>query len=207
MAYVDLSDVKSYLGVSGTGDDTEVQRALDAASAWVDNVTERTFTAVDPSTDSATQRLYQPDRGVTASAVALSADDLLAIVDTVDVDTVETQNSPGGSWETLDVGNYELRPLNADAAGEPFTFLLFSGSRRVYRLRVTGWHGWPAVPDAVREATMLQTAFLYRRREAPFGISQTPDLEGGGGMRLRSKGDPNAESLLEPYVRRRVVFA
>lgn len=199
MAYITLEDAKSHIGIDSTAEDTEVQRALDAAVNWVDvEVTHRTFTVADPSTDTATSRIYKPDRSRLAVEERLWVDDL------VDIDTLEKQTTAGGAWETVNSGDYELRPLNANADGWPYTHIAFTTAQSAHRVRVTGWFGWPATPNAVKEATLLQTSFLYRRRETPFGISQTPDLEGGG-MRLRSKGDPNAESLLAPYIRGRVL--
>lgn len=207
MSYATLADLKSYVGISNTDDDTELQRALDAAVAWVDNVTNRTFTTSDPAADSTTQRTYKPGYGMRLSTVTvyLGVGDLLWIDDLVDIDSLDKQTSAGGSWSTVDSGDYELQPLNADADSEPFTHILFTTAQSVHRFRVTGWFGWPATPDAVKEATILQASFVYRRRDAPFGISQIPGLEGNTGMRVRSKGDPTAESLLMPYIRNRVL--
>lgn len=207
MSYATLADAKSYVGISNTDDDAELQRALDAAVAWVDDVTHRTFSAADPAVDSTTKRIYEPDHGVRLSttSVRLGVGDLLWIDDLVDIDSLEKQTTAGGSWSTVDAGDYELRPLNADADDQPYTHILFTTAHSAHRFRVTGWFGWPAVPDAVKEATVLQTSFVYRRREAPFGISQIPGLEGNTGMRVRSRGDPTAESMLMPYIRNRVL--
>lgn len=207
MSYVDLEAAKAYMQMSGSGDNDDVQRALQAASKWVDDYCNRTFAEVDPDVDAATKRVYAPEFGVRLSSqtVRLGVGDLLWVDDLVDIDTLEKQTSAGGSWETVDASHYELRPLNASADGEPYTHIMFTTAHSAHRFRVTGWFGWPQTPDVVPEATMLQTSFIYRRREAPLGISQVPSLEGGAGMRVRTKGDPNAESLLTDYVRERVL--
>lgn len=206
MAYLTLAEVKSHLGITNTDDDAEVQRALDAAEKWVDDFCHRTFAVADPATDSTTQRTYQPDYGgrLSTTSMRMAVGDLLWIDDLVDIDVLEKQTTAGGSWSTVATGDYELRPLNANADSEPYTHILFTTAHSVHRFRVTGWFGWPALPDTVPQATLLQANFLYRRREAPLGISQVPGLEGGG-MRVRTKGDPNAESMLMDYIRGRVL--
>lgn len=52
----------------------------------------------------------------------------------------------------------------------------------------------------VRMAGLLQGARLYKRQEASFGIAAVGTVDGGTGMRLLSRIDPDAERLLEPYV-------
>lgn len=194
MAYLTLAEVKSHLGITNADDDAEVQRALDAAEKWVDDFCHRTFAVADPATDSTTQRTYAPDHGLR----------LLWVDDLVDIDVLEKQTTAGGSWSTVSASDYELRPLNANADSEPYTHIVFTTAHSAHRFRVTGWFGWPALPDTIPQATLLQANFLYRRREAPLGISQVPGLEGGG-MRVRTKGDPNAESMLLDYIRDRVL--
>jgi len=41
---------------------------------------------------------------------------------------------------------------------------------------------------------------LYKRQEATFGIAQVGTADGGQGMRLLAKLDPDAEALLADYV-------
>jgi hypothetical protein len=56
-----------------------------------------------------------------------------------------------------------------------------------------------AVPASVRLAALLQAARLFKRGEAPFGVAAVGTIDGGSGMRLLAKLDPDAERLLEPY--------
>lgn len=56
------------------------------------------------------------------------------------------------------------------------------------------------LPARVRLATLLQAARLYKRQEATFGIAQVGTVDGGTGMRLLAKLDPDAEALLADYV-------
>ena len=64
------------------------------------------------------------------------------------------------------------------------------------RLQVTGVHGWPAVPDAVKESTRIAAANLFRRKDAPFGVA------GFGEFALRlTQQDPTVMGLLHRYIR------
>ena len=60
---------------------------------------------------------------------------------------------------------------------------------------MTGIFGWPAPPPEVVEATLIQSARVWKRgREAPFGVVDI-NIEGAG-VRLQSKLDPDVELLL-----------
>jgi len=65
-------------------------------------------------------------------------------------------------------------------------------------VRVEGTFGWPAVPDAVREATILQASRLFTRLDSPLGVAGFGDM---GAMRVSFKGDPDVLMLLAPYRR------
>jgi hypothetical protein len=68
-------------------------------------------------------------------------------------------------------------------------------------VRVEGTFGWDAVPDAIREATILQSSRLYTRLDSPLGVAGFGDM---GAMRVSFKGDPDVAMLLAPF--RRVRF-
>lgn len=57
------------------------------------------------------------------------------------------------------------------------------------------------VPEAVRGRAILEVgAELYHRRQAPNGISQFADLDGGQGVRVARNPMVAAYPLLVPYV-------
>ncbi len=56
------------------------------------------------------------------------------------------------------------------------------------------------LPHAVKMACLLQAARLFKRQEAAFGIASVGTIDGGQGMRLLSRMDPDAERLLSPHV-------
>lgn len=197
--YATSADLKSSLGIDDTVDDSEIDRALTSAEDLIDETTHRSFDEIDTTDDTAkTTRTYKPDYGTRAG-------DLLWVDDLAAVDTVEKQTSAGGSWSTIDASDYELHPLNADADSEPFTRLLFTTAHSVHRVRVTGWFGWPAVPNPIVQATILQGSRLVKRaKEAPFGVAAVGGFDGAA-LRLMNKLDPDVELLVRPFVRSRVL--
>lgn len=108
----------------------------------------------------------------------------------------------GSDWTDITT-NIETEPADAldlDPA-EPITSLLYL--RRYFvtrangRVRVTAKWGWPAVPDVVGEAALIQTTRLYKRKDSPEGVLGS--AEWGGAIRM-SRVDPDVAALLEKLV-------
>ena len=64
------------------------------------------------------------------------------------------------------------------------------------RARVTADWGWPAVPDAIVEATLLLANRRFMRKDSPEGIA---GWAAEGPVRV-SRFDPDIEDLVGPYV-------
>lgn len=193
MSYATLDEVKSAVGIDDSRDDSELQIALDATVDLVDRHCRRTFVENDQS-GSAETRIFE-------GGTCVGVDDLVA------VDKIETRSSHKASWTEVPSDDYELRPLNADTRSFPYTQVLLLEATHVWQVRVTAHFGWPATPDAVKQATILQASRIARRREAPFGISQVPSFDGNTGMRLLSKLDADVELLLQGFRRNPVLIA
>lgn len=58
------------------------------------------------------------------------------------------------------------------------------------------WDDEDSLPARVREAGLLQAGRLFKRQSAPLGIAQVGTADGGQGMRLLAKLDPDVELLL-----------
>ncbi|MFC8456442.1 hypothetical protein ACFUJ0_06100 [Streptomyces sp. NPDC057242] len=63
-------------------------------------------------------------------------------------------------------------------------------------MRVGTRFGWPAVPDDITEAALIQAARLYRRKDSPEGVTGSAEW---GVVRL-SRRDPDVWNLIDPYV-------
>lgn len=111
----------------------------------------------------------------------------------------------------VEVTGFTLEPVNADADGRPYEAVAFgSGSSAVptgdeYEISATATWGWAAVPDAIKQAALLQGSRFFTRRSAPFGVAGSPDT--GSEIRLLDRVDPDVAVSLADYVRDPVVFA
>lgn len=193
--YCTAAEVKSYASITVTTYDTLIDRAIEAASRRVDTYCQRRFWVDAGQTGT---RMYKP---VNCGLVWI--DDL----STSTGFTVETDDNDDGTYETLwSSSDYELRPVsgaNAYPEAKPYTQLVAVESRRFptttkrTSLKLTGKWGWPAVPHAVREATLMLTHRLHLRPGAPFAIA-TAGIGDMTPMRL-SQMDPDVAALLNPY--------
>lgn len=192
--YATLAQVKAALRITDQIDDDLLNTALEAGSRWVDGWCDRTFAS------SSGTAIYIP----TGRMDDLLVDDLTTITKVeIDEDLDESF-----STELRDV-DYLPLPPNATAGGRtvPFTRLRpiedgywpTAGGRAT--VRVTGTFGWPGIPAAVREATILQTSRLYTRLSSPAGVVSFGDM---GAVRVSRFVDPDVELLLEPYRRVRL---
>jgi hypothetical protein len=196
VAYAVLADLKGWVGITDTADDTTLQLALDAAEQQVNAWTGRNFNL----DGSVVARTY-----TAGSQSAVEVDPIGTLTGLV----VETDDNDDGTYETTWTINTDFRvePTNAAATGVPWTRLVATGSkvfptgtRDWPAVRVTARYGWPAaVPAAVKMATLHQAARLWKRKDAPFGVAGS--VEFGSEMRLLEKMDPDAVALLTPYRR------
>lgn len=198
MAYATLNELKGFVGIptADTADDTTLTLALDSASAQVDAFCDRTFLADATVTtrDYAVQNTGQIDIDPVSSTTGL---------------IVASDDNNDGTYETTwTLGtDFRLEPINAAANGQPYDRLVALGTRwfpkLTYRpgVRVTAKFGWPGgtAPPPVKNATLIQAARLWKRKDAPFGVAGS--IEFGSELRLLAKLDPDVESLLRPYRR------
>jgi hypothetical protein len=63
-------------------------------------------------------------------------------------------------------------------------------------VKVTGVWGWASVPIAIKQATILLAARIYKRSDSPLGIAGFGDM---GVMRVSSQIDPDVAQLVNPY--------
>lgn len=189
--YGTLTALKARLGIetSDTTRDTLLNSALASASRGIDKTTGRRFWL----DSSAVQRTFNP-RG----RIAREDDGDLFLVDDIGSTTgLIVETGSGSSWTA--VTDYETSPDNALADGKPVTGLLRTlGTWGIAttRLRVTAKFGWPAVPDDITEAALIQASRLYKRKDSPEGIIGSAEW----GVRNLSRRDPDVWALIEPYI-------
>jgi hypothetical protein len=177
MAYALVEELRQVLDVppEDTSNDVDLQRALDAAAAWIDWFTGRTF-----GTTGGTP-VARVAAAATTDTVALL--DLQSAAPTVEVDTAGDRTYA----TTLLPEQYQLEPYHGppfhtlrawpDPAGDTPAVVFAPGQL----VRVTGVWGYTdargRVPANVNEAALLLGARWYKRREAPFGVLQSAELD------------------------------
>lgn len=198
--YVDLDDLRAWLGSDDTRDDVVLQTSITAASRWIDQRCGRTF---GPADVAPAVRKFTP-----SSSALARIDDLSSSAGLV----VETSTADDGVYDvTWAASDYLLEPVNGienGIAGWPYTGLravgdyVFPTCTRQPGLQVTGLFGWSAVPADVAQACRLAANYFTEIRHAALGVAGFGDF---GAVRVRDL--PVVEMLLAPYRRRQVLVA
>lgn len=203
--YCELDDVKYELRIqiNDVEDDNRLEASIAAASRQIDAHCGRRFWQ-DP--DVRVREFYADTTRFCPIDDVSTLTGLIVRVDDDDDGTFET---------TLTLTtNYILRPLNAadrvpvwpwdelvlvDSNGAVSFPVHGSGRPGV---QVTARFGWPAVPDDVKKACMIQSAMLFKSADAVFGVTEFAGA--GAALRIRQTVNPIAAALLEPYCKARV---
>lgn len=172
-------------------DEMALEQILEGASRWIDKFCGRRFYAESET------RYYTPQ-----FSNLLEVDDLLSVT------TLQTDEDGDRTYEiTWASTDYDLFPYNAILDGQPYTMIRvtpegdYSFPRVAKGVKIVGSFGYctlPNLPADVREACLLQSERLYKRKDAPFGIAGPSEL---GQMRLIQELDPDVKQLLSAYVR------
>jgi hypothetical protein len=171
-----------------------LELAVESASRLIDSYTQRYFYNAGTAT-----RLFAPQ-----DSYVTEIDDLVTLttLQTSDGETFDT------TWQAKD---YQLEPLNGVVDGltgypatriravDDFIFTHLTGEATV---RITGVWGWSAVPTAVKQATVIQAARIFKRNDSPLGIAGFGEM---GAVRVGTQLDPDVKQLIEAY--RKVRFA
>jgi hypothetical protein len=201
--YVDKADLKTYLGLSGTGQDTNLDNAIDAASRLIDKICDRYFY----QDESVNAHYYTPTNEFTLYVDDISTTTgLIVQLDTTDNGTYDTTL-------TLDT-DFVLKPFNPKAHKIsnadyfwPYTELQILATRSserfdplvVKNIKIQAKFGWSAIPEAISQATLLQATRLFKRKDTPFNVFGN---EATGTQELFSKMDPDAKQLIKGYIKR-----
>jgi hypothetical protein len=192
--YATLAQLKAALKITDQIDDALLNTAITAASRWVDGYCGRSFVAASGTA----VRDYVP----TGRMEPLLVDDLTEVVSIkIDEDLDRTFAT------TLAEIDYQLEPINSLSFANPYPYTTIRPQEDGYwpmafgpraTVRVEAKFGWPDVPDAVREASILQASRLFTRLDSPLGVAGFGDM---GAMRVSFRGDPDVIMLLAPYRR------
>ena len=158
LGYCTLDELKARLNIQlgDTTDDAMLESSIEAASRAADGMCGRHFYSATET------HYYQSERW-----------DEVDTDDIVSVSSLTTDEDGDRVYEvTWGATDFELGP--GDSApytriyASPTGSYAFPFERK--SIKVTGSFGWSAVPDAVREATVLLAARYHSRRNTPLGI-------------------------------------
>lgn len=186
--YATLADVKNSLKITDNMDDSLLEIAIESASRLIDGYTGRYFYNAGTAT-----RNY-----AAADSWIVYIDDLQSVSEVASTDEV------GDSYTVWTANDYQLEPLNGLSGGiaQPYTSIRavkqyvwpFLADRAL--VRITGVWGWPSVPTAVKQATILQASRIFKRNDSPLGVAGFGDM---GVVRVGSRLDPDVQHLVDPY--------
>jgi hypothetical protein len=194
MAYTDESLVRTYLGISTTGDAAIITGLTVNASAYIDNYTGRTF---EHSSVGAT-RYFTVGRETKGRVLVLDED--LCKIDEIVTDADGTPTTVG-STEYVTVPRYvkpyaEIHLLSSTTKSWTYETDPENG---VY---ITGkWSFSTDAPTDIAHACLRLAAYLYRQKDSQvFDVTAIPDA---GVITVPQGIPPDVKLLLDPY--RRIV--
>ncbi len=198
--YCALSELKTYLGLSGSGQDDNLENAIEGASREIDQYTGRIFYQT-----SSQDNYYTPNNFFIQAVDDIStATGLVVKLDTTDDGT-------HNKTLTKDT-DFALLPVNVTNAldqNQPYTHIKILDNRSSERfdpdifnnIKVTAQFGFSSVPDAIKQATFLQATRLFKRKDSPFSVYGNPET---GTAELFNKFDPDALKLIKGYSKRKL---
>jgi hypothetical protein len=204
--YADKTELKAYIGLSGSGQDDNIDNALDGASRQIDKITGRRFYQ-----DSSVQvKTYTPN-----NVFILDVDDISTTTGLI----VKLDDNDDGTFETTLTINTDfiVEPVNPDIIKitggttylAPYTQLRILNTRSserfdpsiVNNVQVTAKFGYSFIPEPIKQATLIQGLRLFKRKDAPFNILGN---EQTGQIELFNKFDPDARELIKGYIKNKL---
>ena len=191
-AYCTLNELKAALRITDAVDDTLLENCINASSRLIDGYTNRHFYNAGTAT-----RVYAAE-----SALLVQTDDIAGTAI-----TLRTASTEVGTYDTtFAVTDYQMEPLNRISEGQEWVFTrlravgdyLFPPLDDQAWVQVTAVFGWNAVPPQVTQATILQSARLFKRYDSPLGVAGFGDF---GAVRVSRALDPDVAQLVDPFRR------
>lgn len=191
--YITLAELKNYLKIDDSVEDTLLEQIIEAASRSIDKIANRRF-YLDANTSARTYYVNNP---------------MIAIIDDIGTATglvVKVDPNDSGIYQsTLTITkDFVLQPTNAFAKGRPVTTIQLTGFSGWgfpldYRpqLEVTAKWGWPSVPDDIAQACYILSADYYKRKDSVGGVLGLSEM---GAIRMSPLGRDIA-SIVRAYRR------
>lgn len=190
--YASLNQIKAALRITDAVDDALLEMAVESASRMIDGYSERYFY----SGGTATRYFYTEDPYV------VQTDDFRTIT------SLKTSSDADGVYDiTWAATDYQLEPMNDFHGGLPWPYTRIRAvgdytfpTTPENTVEVVASYGWPNVPTAITQATVIQASRIFKRLDSPLGVAGFGDV---GVMRVSSSLDPDVRMLVDPYRRMR----
>jgi hypothetical protein len=179
--YATLVELKSYLKIDDSMEDSLLENIVEAASRSIDRIANRRF-YLDANVSA---RQYRP-----LDLLRVFTDDFGSTSGLI----VKTDPDASGTYQTTLVVNTDfiLEPVNAASKGRPWNYVTIVSGESFslptnYRpqVEVTARWGWPSVPDDINQATLILSADLYKRKDSIGGVLGLSEL---GAIRMSPLG-------------------
>ena len=198
--YTSVEELKDRLGITVTTADLSCQMAVQAAAKYVDRKCGRHFFQVTETRTFVPYSIWEQPLDDLVSVTQLAVDfNGTGVFDQVWVQGTDYElNFDGYEFNLLSDGEprpyTRARVINFAGGGRFFPFVWpFS---RLDRVQVQGTWGWPAVPLAVKQATLQLAADFFKLKDAPFGVAGSADW----GLLRVPRQNPVIQELLAPYI-------
>jgi len=186
---ITANELKAFLNIGDTVDDSLLIGAVAATDQWVTEYCGRSFTTVETPT----AKTFRP-----TDAYVLVVKDFWTLTGLV----VKTDDDDDGTFETTWVIGTDFtvdvdddRPYGELVAVGSRTFPV--GHRWRRSVEVTAAWGWAEMPGPVKQASLIQAARIFKRKDSPAGVL-------GGfadftALRVSSRIDPDVADMLQPF--------
>lgn len=188
--YAGVRELAARCRINDTSHDDRLALHLEAASRNIDRVAGRQFGLEDD----VVARIVFPEWDRERSLYVVPIEDLMTTTGLV---VTDANGTAVAAQVVAGDGGYVLEPRNAAADGRPWE--RFTVPAATTEMTVTARYGWTTVPEAVKEATLIEAHRLFWRENAPAGVAGSPDM--GSEVRLLARIDPDAEKTVGRYRR------
>jgi len=199
--YVDKDDLKAYIGLSGTGQDNNIDTAIDSASRLIDAVCGRKFyqdsaVVVKTFTPKSPIYLQTPDISTTTG--------LIVKLDDNDDGTYETTLTLNTDFIVEPTNPRVIKITGGTTYYEPYNQITILDTRSSERfdpsiknnIQITAKWGYSAVPEDIKTATLIQALRYFKRKDTPFNTYGDVST---GVSELFSRLDPDVQTILKGH--------
>ncbi len=196
MAYCTVADVKEYLDIQGTGDDTLIDDKIASAQKAIETITRRTFE--DPGADAT--RYFTV--GVDTDGLELLFDEEIYTITTVktDADNASPTTIPSTAYITLPRNKmpyYGIKILSSKSYYWEYTDDPETG------IEITGrWAYSENVPEDIAHLCSRWASYLYKQRDAQ--VWDTVAVPSAGIITVPQGIPKDVVMLIDSYVRPRL---